>query len=85
MSRTRPHATVQRSYADHAPDVAPPRGPRPSDHACDPSTSDRLYSTDEAEFLAAVEAYKATHKRRFLNATDYLKVAHSLGYRKVDR
>lgn len=41
------------------------------------------YMADEKEFLGAMAAYMALHKRRFPSFTEVLAVAKSLGYRKV--
>lgn len=47
-------------------------------------TSENQYTDEEREFLMAVEAYKKQTKRRFPTWVEILKVAHSLGYRKVE-
>jgi hypothetical protein len=69
--------------ADHAT-VEPgseSRDPR-RNRSC-PSTSDRLYDADEAEFLLAVERHKAPTGDRFPTYSDLLGVLKSLGYRKT--
>lgn len=40
------------------------------------------YTEEEVEFLKAVDEYRHRLKRKFLNATDYLRLLHELGYRK---
>jgi hypothetical protein len=62
----------------------PPQGGRGDPrHRSAPSTSDRLYDADEAEWLLAVERHKAATGDRFLTYTDLLGVLKSLGYAKV--
>ncbi len=51
--------------------------------AIDPTTTDRVYSESELEFLQALELYRRQNKRPFPTATEYLEVLVSLGYRKV--
>jgi len=41
------------------------------------------YTPDEEEFIKAVEEWRKRNHRRFLNSTDYLAVARSLGYAKA--
>ena len=41
------------------------------------------YSDDETEFLKAVRDHQKATGKRFLAHTDYLKVARSLGYRRI--
>ena len=43
---------------------------------------DREYTADEAEWLAAVDAYKRAASRPFPTLCELLAVARSLGYRK---
>lgn len=49
-----------------------------------PSSSDRTYSDDEAEFLEAMEDFKARTGRRFPTWSECLRVVKSIGYRKAD-
>lgn len=49
----------------------------------DPVTSDRIYTDDEREFLAACEEYSQRYRRRFMSASEYLHVAIAIGYRKT--
>lgn len=55
------------------------KGERGSGH---PATSERAYEDDETEWLAAVARYQAETGRKFLLATEYLKILKSLGYSK---
>lgn len=41
------------------------------------------YTPDEAEFLRAVGAYQKATGRKFPTFVEVLRIAHSLGYRKV--
>ena len=41
------------------------------------------YTDEEIEFLRAMEAYRAIHRRRYPSFTEVLSVARSLGYRKI--
>jgi hypothetical protein len=79
----RRHAAARHTHQDAAPDVVVPRGPRPGDHRGNPATSDRIYDDDEAEFLAAIEAFRRRTGTKFPTWSDALAVARSLGYRKV--
>lgn len=38
------------------------------------------YTTEEVEFLKAVDAYRLKTRTRFLTATDYMKILIKLGY-----
>lgn len=49
-----------------------------------PSSSDRTYDDDEAEFLRAMEDFKRVTGRRFPTWTEALRVCKSLGYAKSD-
>ena len=51
----------------------------------DPCTTDITldYTADELAFLAAVDEYCRTNRRRFLTACEYLALARSIGYRRV--
>jgi hypothetical protein len=51
-------------------------------HHC---TSEHQFSSDEVEFLAAIEEFKKTSGKKFPTWTDTLKVILSLGYLKMDR
>ena len=42
------------------------------------------YDADEVEFLRAVTRYQREWKRKFLTFVDVLRIARSLGYRKVE-
>lgn len=48
----------------------------------DPATADRQYTPDELEFLRASDQYAKEHDRRFLCASDYLRILLELGYTK---
>ncbi len=43
------------------------------------------YTDDEREYLQAVDAYRRRTGRKFLLATDYLRIAVKLGYRRCGR
>jgi hypothetical protein len=73
----RNHTPVKRKAA--APPPLPPGKPQ----GVDPTTCNRLYSEDEATFLAAVDRYRRERKRVFPTASELLAIAVSLGYRKV--
>ena len=47
-----------------------------------PMTGDRIYDDAEAEFLAAMQAFKAKHRVLFPTISDHLEVLLSLGYAK---
>lgn len=47
----------------------------------DPATGERWYTEEEDIFLKSCECYRIVCRKRFLRATDYLKVVKCLGYR----
>lgn len=49
----------------------------------DPTTCERDYSDDEAEFMKAMDRYKRENRRPFPTWSEVLEVLHSLGYRRV--
>jgi hypothetical protein len=49
----------------------------------DPTTCERDYSTDEVEFMHALDAYKRSSGRMFPTCSEVLEVLTKLGYRKV--
>jgi hypothetical protein len=49
----------------------------------DPTTCERDYSTDEVEFMNAMDAYKRTSGRMFPTCSEILEVIRGLGYAKV--
>jgi hypothetical protein len=48
----------------------------------DPATTAREYSTDEREFLKAVDSYRTKNGRSFVTPTECLRIARELGYQK---
>ena len=48
----------------------------------DPTTCERDYSTEEVEFMAALDAYKRSSGRMFPTCSEVLEVVRSLGYAK---
>jgi hypothetical protein len=50
----------------------------------DPTTCERDYSTEEIEFMRALEAYKRSSGRAFPTCSEILEVIRGLGYRRVD-
>lgn len=48
----------------------------------DPTTCERDYSTDEVEFMRALEAYKRSSGRMFPTCSEILEVLRNLGYEK---
>lgn len=49
----------------------------------DPTTCERDYSTDEMEFMQALEAYKRRTGRLFPTCSEVLEVVRSLGYSRA--
>lgn len=49
----------------------------------DPTTCERDYSTEEVEFMHALEVYKRTSGRMFPTCSEVLEVLRSLGYAKT--
>ncbi len=50
----------------------------------DPTTCDRDYSTEELEFMQAIQAYKQQSGRMFPTWSEVLEVLQSLGYSKAE-
>jgi hypothetical protein len=48
----------------------------------DPTTCERDYTTDEIEFMSAIEQYKRVNGRMFPTCSEVLEVLKSLGYEK---
>jgi hypothetical protein len=51
----------------------------------DPTTCERDYSTEEIEFMQAMDAYKRASGRMFPTCSEILEVIRGLGYEKVTR
>jgi hypothetical protein len=49
----------------------------------DPTTCEREYSSEEVEFMRAMEMYKRLNQRPFPTWSEVLEVLRSLGYRRV--
>ena len=50
----------------------------------DPTTCERDYSTDEVEFMRALDAYKRSSGRMFPTCSEILEVIRGLGYVKQE-
>jgi hypothetical protein len=48
----------------------------------DPTTCERDYTTDEIEFMSAMDEYKRRNGRMFPTCSEVLEVVKSLGYQK---
>jgi hypothetical protein len=51
----------------------------------DPTTCERDYSSDEVEFMQAMDAYKRQNGRMFPTCSEILEVIRDLGYLRPDR
>jgi hypothetical protein len=51
----------------------------------DPTTCERDYTTDEIEFMHAMDAYKRASGRMFPTCSEILEVVRHLGYQKPSR
>lgn|GEM_PF-944596 len=49
----------------------------------DPTTCERDYSTDEIEFMQALDAYKRANGRMFPTCSEILEVIRALGYVRI--
>ena len=49
----------------------------------DPTTCERDYSSDEIEFMKAMDQYKRDNRRPFPTWSEVLEVLRAMGYRKV--
>jgi hypothetical protein len=52
-------------------------------HGIDPTTCERDYTSDEVQFMKAMDQYKRNNRRQFPTWSEVLEVLHALGYRKV--
>lgn len=50
----------------------------------DPTTCERDYSTEEIEFMHALDAYKRASGRMFPTCSEILEVLRDLGYARID-
>ncbi len=50
----------------------------------DPTTCERDYTTEEVEFMHALDAYKRTSGRMFPTCSEVLEVLRGLGYEKKE-
>lgn len=50
----------------------------------DPTTCERDYSTEEIEFMHAMDQYKRANGRMFPTCSEILEVVRSLGYQKTN-
>ena len=75
--------------ADDASSVPPPRIAKEQRvkkerrRRIDPTTFEKQYTEDELEFMNAMQQFKVQSCKSFPSHGDVLKVAFSLGYRKV--
>jgi hypothetical protein len=60
-----------------------PSRPKRSQRGHPSTSSDKIYSDRQLEFLKAVEAYKRDHKRSWPTWCELLDIVDSLGYRQV--
>lgn len=58
------------------------RGDQKRRRLIDPTTCERDYSSDEVEFMKALDEYKRKHHRNFPTCSEILEVLKGLGYRK---
>lgn len=49
----------------------------------DPTTCERNYTTQETEFMLALDSYRRHNHRPFPTCSEILEVLHALGYRQV--
>lgn len=49
----------------------------------DPTTSNKEYTAEQCRWIKATEAYRKDTGRKFMTDTEFLDIAHSLGYRKL--
>jgi len=59
-----------------------PRRKVPRRRQIDPTTCERDYSTEELEFMSAMDAYKRSSGRMFPTCSEVLEVLRGLGYEK---
>jgi hypothetical protein len=60
--------------------VAVERRTAPRRRQIDPTTCERDYSSDEIEFMQALDAYKRANGRMFPTCSEILEVIRGLGY-----
>lgn len=72
---------VEASIANEA---GTPRRKKQRRRQIDPTTCEREYSSDEREFMQAIDSYKRKSGRMFPTCSEILEVIRDLGYVKVD-
>jgi hypothetical protein len=60
-----------------------PLGEKPKIRQMNPATSERHYTSDEVEFMNALEEFKRASGLTFPTCSEILGVLRSLGYEKV--
>lgn len=50
----------------------------------DPTTFEKQYTPEELEFMAAMQRFKNASGKAFPSHGEVLRVAHDLGYRKIE-
>ncbi|MEX2026783.1 MAG: hypothetical protein WEH44_05770 [Pirellulaceae bacterium] len=63
--------------------VAAERRKIPRRRQIDPTTCERDYSSDEIEFMQALDAYKRANGRMFPTCSEILEVIRDLGYVRI--
>lgn len=63
--------------------VAVERRKTPRRRQIDPTTCERDYSSDEIEFMQALDAYKRANGRMFPTCSEILEVIRDLGYVRI--
>ncbi len=69
------------TVVDERPKVERRKTPRR--RQIDPTTCERDYSSEEIEFMHALDEYKRTSGRMFPTCSEILEVVRSLGYQRV--
>jgi len=73
----------RRKQPDHSPPHGEQRTKKERRRRIDPTTFEKQYTTDEMEFMNAMQRYKVRSGKSFPTYGEVLEVARGLGYRQV--
>ena len=77
-------SVMTKKYKVPKENSAPPKE-SPTKRFANPTTSDRLYSLDEVEFMNALAEFKRASGKLFPSCSEILEVLRKLGYEKAGK
>ncbi len=84
-SEPRNRSTSQEHHRTDGPAEAPSGSKRwGRRRQIDPTTCEREYTSEEIEFMQALDAYKRRSGRMFPTCSEILEVIRNLGYRRME-